>query len=148
MTKKVKIILGSIAALLIICGLVWRYMPIRFLRGVESEDISAITVYNGNNGDEFELTSPDDISHIVNNIKQITLKNDSHTVGVDYYYILTFMSKNGEELDSFGIQNDYIMRKGDNFYRCNGELGIVSEYLESIEAVQFPDYKKDPDFPY
>ena len=107
-----------------------------------------ITVFNGNNGDEFGVTSPDDISYIVNTIKQIALRKDSFTSGVDYYYILTFIDDNGKESDSFGIQNPYIMRRGDTFYRCNGELGAVAEYLESLEATLFPDYKKDPDFPY
>ena len=37
---------------------------------------------------------------------------------------------------------------GDAFYRCNGELDIIAEYLENLEAIQFPDYNKDPDFSY
>ena len=84
----------------------------------------------------------------MNTIKQITLKKDSFTSGVDYYYILTFINENGEEMDSFGIQNPYIMRRDDAFYRCNGELGTVAEHLENLEAIQFPDWNKDPDFPY
>ena len=56
--------------------------------------------------------------------------------------------ENGEEIDSLGIQNPYIIRRDDAFYRCNGELGAVAEYLDSLEAALFPDYKKDPDFPY
>lgn len=93
-------------------------MPVHFLREVELEEIAAIKVFNGNNGDEFEVTDSDDIFYIVNSIKQITLKKDNFTSGVDYYYILTFINENGEEIDSFGIQNYYFMRRGDAFYRC------------------------------
>lgn len=148
MTKKSKIILGSIALLLIVCGIVRWYMPVRFLRGVEAEDVAAVTVFNANNGDEFDITDSDNISCIVNAIKQITLKKEYYSSGVDYYYTLTIIGKNGEEIDSFGIQNENFMRKGDAFYRCNEEPGIVAEYIENIEAELFPDYNKDPDFPY
>ena len=148
MTKKTKIVVGCIGLLFITFGLIWWFMPVYFLREVEPEKVTAIIVFNGNNGDEFEVANPDDISYIMNTIKQITLKKDSFTSGVDYYYILTFINENGEEMDSFGIQNPYIMRKGNAFYRCNGELGTVAEYLENLEAIQFPDWNKDSDFPY
>ena len=148
MTKKTKIVIGCVVLLFIVCGLIWWFMPVHFLREVEPDEVATIIVFNGNNGDEFEITNPDDISYIMNTIKQITLKNDSFTSGVDYYYILTFINENGEEMDSFGIQNPYIMRKGNAFYRCNGELGTVAEYLENLEAIQFPDWNKDSDFPY
>ena len=148
MTKKTKIVVGCVVLLFIVCGLIWWFMPVHFLCEVEPEEVATIIVFNGNNGDEFEITNSDDISYIMNTIKQITLKKDSFTSGVDYYYILTFINEDGEEMDSFGIQNPYIMRKGNAFYRCNGELGTVAEYLENLEAIQFPDWNKDSDFPY
>ena len=148
MTKKTKIVIGCVVLLFIVCGLIWWFMPVHFLREVEPDEVATIIVFNGNNGDEFEITNPDDISYIMNTIKQITLRKDSFTSGVDYYYILTFINENGEEMDSFGIQNPYIMRKGNAFSRCNGELGTVAEYLENLEAIQFPDWNKDSDFPY
>ena len=148
MTKKTKIVVGCVVLLFIVCGLIWWFMPVHLLREVEPEEVATIIVFNGNNGDEFEITNADDISYIMNTIKQITLKKDSFTSGVDYYYIVTFINNNGKEVDSFGIQNPYIMRKGDAFYHCKGELGMVAEYLENLEAIQFPDWNKDPDFPY
>ena len=129
MTKKTKIVVGCVVLLFIVCGLIWRFIPVHFLREVEPEEVATIIVFIGNNGDEFEVTNPDDISYIMNIIKQIKLKKDSFTSGVDYYYILTFINGDGEEVDSFGIQNPYIMRKGDVFFHCNGELGMVAEYL-------------------
>lgn len=32
------------------------------------------------------------------------------------------------------------------FYNCDGEMGAVTDYLESVEGALLPDYKKDPDF--
>ena len=129
MTKKTKLVVGCVAFVLIVCGLIWWFMPVHFLREVEPEEVATIIVFNGNNGDEFEIANSDDVFYIMNTIKQIPLKKDSFTSGVDYYYILTFINEGGEEVDSFGIQNPYIMRKGDAFYRCNGKLPI---YLTGV----------------
>ncbi|MCM1063691.1 MAG: hypothetical protein NC420_04300 [Eubacterium sp.] len=67
-------------------------------------------------------------------------------------YRVTFVDAKGEELDSFSIQNHTYARKELTeekavYYLCTGELGAVGERLESLEAVLFPDYNKDPDFP-
>ena len=146
MAKITKMAIGCIVIVIIACGLIWWVMPVHFLRGAAPEEVAGIKVFNGNNGDEFEVTDPDGISYIVNTIQQIALKRDSFTSGVDYYYSLTFINENGEEVDSFGIQNPYVIRRDNAFYRCNGELGPVAEYLENIEAALFPDWNKDPDF--
>lgn len=148
MPKKIKIAVGGIALLFIVCGFVWWVLPVRFFGEVEPEEVAAIAVFNGNNGDEFEIASPDDISCIVSSIKQISFRKHSFMSGADYYYILTFLDKNGEEIDAFGLQNGNFLRRDDFFYLCNGELDATAKYLENLEAIRFPDYKKDPDFPY
>ena len=146
MTKNTKILIGIITVLFVVSGLVWWFKPVHFLRGVEPEEVAVITVFKGNNSDEFEITDPDDISHIVNAIKQISLKKDQYISGADYYYNLTFVNENGEEIDHFGIQNHIYMRRDDFFYRCNEDPSMIAEYLKGLEAIQFPDYNKDPDF--
>ena len=152
MTKKSKIIVGITVLLFIACGLAWWFMSIHFLRGVEPEDIVMIKVLNGNNGDEFEITNPDDISDVVYAIKQITFKKeDFASEEVSYWYRLTFINENGEEVESLAVQNPRILQKnitqkGVAFYRCDGELSVVGDYLESLEAARFPDYNRDPDF--
>lgn len=148
MTKKTKIVVGCVVLLFIVCGFIWWFMPVHFLREVEPEEVATIIVFNGNNGDEFEITNSDDISYIVNAIQQISLKKDQYISGADYYYNLIFVNENGEEIDYFGIQNHIYMRRDDFFYRCNEDLSMIEEYLESLEAIQFPDWNKDPDFPY
>ena len=153
MTKKSKIIISIIVLLFIACGLAWWFMSNHFLRGVEPEDVVMIKVFNGNNGDEFEITNPDDISYVVNAIKNITFKKeDFASEEASYWYHLTFINEKGEEIESLGVQNPRIMQKNITqkwvaFYRCDGELSLVGDYLESLEAAQFPDYNKDPNFP-
>lgn len=148
MPKKIKIAVGGIVLLFVVCGAIWWFFPVHFLRGVGPKEIVTIFVSNGNNGDQFEIVDPDDISWLVDNIKNIALRKDGFVPGTDYYYRLTFLGENGDEVESFGIQNYHYMRKGSFFYRCNGELDTIAEYLENLEAIQFPDWNKDSDFPY
>ncbi len=149
---KKKIIVLIILFALVVCGLGWWFFPVRFLSGIEPGDVVTIQVMNGNNGDEFEIADPDDISHVVNAIKQITFQKDYFASDIPYWYQLTFIDGNGEEIESFAIQNSRFLQKDIThnqafFYRCDEELSVALDYLESLEAVWFPDYKKDPDFP-
>lgn len=86
MTKKSKITAACAVLLLIACGLIWWFLPVHFLRGVEPEEVAAVIVSNGNNGDIFALTGPDDISYIVNSVKQISLRKYGRVPGAGYYY--------------------------------------------------------------
>lgn len=147
-----KIIVLIMLFVLVVCGLGWWFFPVHFLSGIKPEDVVTIQVLNGNNGDEFEIANPDDISHVVNAIKQITFKKDLFASEIPFWYQLTFIDGNGEEIESLTIQNSRFLQKDTTlnqalFYRCNEELSVPLDYLESLEAIWFPDYKKDPDFP-
>ena len=149
--NKRKIIISVIVLLFVVCGLAWRFLPVHFLHGIEAEEVAAVKVFNGNNGDEFEITNPEDISNIVDAIKQISFQKEDLASEVPYWYHLTFVNENGEEITSLGVLNSWILRKDITqkwmcLYRCDGELSAVGDYLERLEAVQFPDYNKDPDF--
>ena len=151
--KKKKSIVCIMVLLFVVCGLVWRFLPVHFPNEIEPEKIVKIKVYNGNNGGEFEITDPDEITQIVNSIKQIAFKKEGFISEVQHWYYLTLINENGEEMESLGVQNSRVLikdiaQKYMGVYRCDGELSEVGDYLESLEAVQFPDYNKDPDFCY
>lgn len=138
--------------LCIVCSIFgWWYMPAYFLRDADPMEVKEIRVYNGNSENEFVIMEPGDIAVIVNSIKEISFHKYGIYSGAGYWYCLSFISKNGKEIVSLGIQNSRFVRKDISqrcamFYNFDGELGAVTDYLESIEGTQFPDYKKDRDF--
>ncbi len=138
--------------LCIVCSISgWWFMPVYFLRDADPVEVNEIRVYNGNSENEFVIMEPGDIAFIVNSIKEISFKKYEICSEAGYWYYLSFISKNGEEIESLGIQNSRYLRKDISqgcaaFYSCEGELGAAADYLESIEGTQFPDYKKDRDF--
>ena len=151
MKQKTKIVIGILALLLMICGLAWWFLPVRFLRGVAPEEVVTVQVCNGNNGHEFEITDANAISYLVKEIQQIAFQKEGFAAEVPIWYQLTFFNKSGEKIVTFGVQNTNLMRKEMTqkwtvFYGCHGELNAVGEELERLESAQFPDYNKDPAF--
>ncbi len=151
--KKKKSIVCIVVLLFVVCGLVWRFLPVHFPNEIMPEKVVKIKVLNGNNGDEFEITDPDEITQIINGIKQIEFKKEGFISEVPHWYYLTFINESGEEIESLGVQNSRILvrditKKYMGIYRCDGELSEIGDYLENLEAVLFPDYNKDQDFCY
>ena len=151
MKKRTKIVAGLFAVLLVIGWLVWRFMPVHFLREVDPKDVAVIDVRNGNNGNQFEVTDSDDIAGMITSIQQITFRRKTIASDIDRWYFLTFLDENGEEIDSIGIQNRHSVRKDMTqktsiFFFCDGELDEIGDRLERLESAQYPDYNKDPDF--
>lgn len=147
-----KRVVSIIIFLFVVSMIVLWFIPVHFLCEVEPVEVVAIKVLNGNSGNEFEITNFEDIATIVNNIKEIAFKKYGVSFNIDYGYYLAFIDANGEEIASLGVQNSRMIRKDITqkcaaFYSCDGELGIVTDYLKSLEALQFPDYDKDPSFP-
>lgn len=130
---------------------VWWYIPVHFLSSIDPMEIKEIRVYSGNSGNQFVMNEPEDIAFIVNSIKEISFRKYEIISETESWYYLSFIGENGEETASIGIRNyRYVIKalsqKNAIFYKCNGELEGVGNFLDSTEAALFPDYNRDPDF--
>lgn len=150
--KKTLIIFCFFLSVLVGCGSIWWWFPTHILEEIETNKISIIKVFNKNSGNEFEITDSNDVSIIVEGIGEKTFRKKSvNSENIAYWYQLTFYGENGKEIETLDIQNKHIIKKyiSDKFtiyYYCNEGLDVVTDCLERAEALQFPDYNKDPDF--
>ena len=138
MKKKIPIIIGIIA-LLVLGAVIWWFSPKIFLNNLNSGNIASIEIFNGNDGNQFTISEPDDISFITDSTKSVSLKKDRISMGMGTTYNLRFLNAEGNEIDKFIIMTSSTIRKGIVFYECGGELEQVEEYLINLEKVQFPD---------
>ena len=138
MKKKIPIIIGIIA-LLVLGAAIWWFSPKIFLNNVNPADIAGIQVFNGNDGNRFAISEPNDISFITDSIKAVSLKKDRISMGMGTTYNLKFLNAEGNEIDKFIIMTSSTIRKGIVFYECDGELEQVEDYLINLEKAQFPD---------
>lgn len=141
MKKKTTIMVSIliVIAVFILSSVIWWFSPKHFLKNVKFEEIASIEVFNGNDGNRFTIIDKNDIAFISENIKSISMKKDSISMGMGTTYNLRFLNKNGNEIDKFTIMSSTIIRSGLIFYECNGELQQVEDYLIKLERVQFPD---------
>ncbi len=51
------------------------YIPHKLLN-INLDNVSKITIFNGNTGNQIEITNNNDIKHIINNLSSITFKKD------------------------------------------------------------------------
>lgn len=134
---KILIIIGCILLLWAFL-LIWWFAPTRFLRGVAPQEVASIEIFNGNNGNKFEITNPEDITNILEHIQQPHFqKTQLSLFYVGTYYQMRFMGADGKEIDSFIVNSYRLIRKDPFFYECDESMGVI-EYMENLEKTQFP----------
>ena len=151
MKRKSIVIISVIAVLLITGVLLWRFLPVKVLKGIDSETIVSIAVTDCRNGNQFEITDQDDISQFISNVHQITFQKKEIASVPGPWYHLNFINKNREVAASLEIQNYHSIRykfmsNHALFLYSNEEMKEIGNYLQQTESVYFPDYNKDPDF--
>ena len=140
MHKKIKylFIIPAIAAGIVI--LLWQ-LPTYFLRDTEPEEIASIHIFNGNSGNEFEVTDTEDIAFITEHIRQSAFKKDRCSLMYSgFLYRMHFVHADGQKIQSFIVNSDDTIRKDPFFYTCDGNMGVVA-YLEHLENERFPHEK-------
>ena len=137
--KKTVLIIFGIISLVVVGTVIWWVSPKSFLSNVKSGEVASIEVFNGNDGNRFIISEPNDISFITDSIKLISLKKDRISMGMGTTYNLRFLNTEGSEIDEFIIMTSSTIRKGIVFYECDGELEQVEDYLIHLERVKYPD---------
>lgn len=124
------IIVIGIAAIAI--SLVWYFSTIDFLRGVEPSDVKSMSVFDGNTGQDFDISDTGEIRYIVENIQDNKMERDKVSIGYSGYgFRVYFYDKAGKKIESFIINSADTIRKDPFFYRCDGDL--CYDYLEELE---------------
>ena len=131
--KKIIIIAIAILTFLALVLLIAYFSPKTFLKNQEPSSIKSISVFDGNTGEGFVISNPNEIKYIVENISRIKTKRDKISVGYSGFgFRLSFYDEKGKEIDSFIINGENTIRSDPFFYRCNSPLCF--EYLKELEA--------------
>jgi hypothetical protein len=110
----------------------WYFQPKTFLQETEPSNVSSITVFDGNTGNDFVIEDESEIQYIVENIQSIAMKKENVSLGyMGYGFRMNFNDNRGKEIDSFIINGTDTIRDDPFFYRCNGDLCF--EYLKELE---------------
>lgn len=129
----ITIILTSLILISII-AVVLAFTPKAFLKNVSAEDVESISVFNGSSGKSFVIEDSGEIEFIVNNIQS----TQWHRSGISsfhdgYSFDLSFVDKEGRAIDSFIINNSYLVRD-DPFFYNQTNTPVCYNYLQALEA--------------
>ncbi len=152
MKRKAIIVISVIAVLLTVVVLLWEFLSVKVLKDIDSEDITSIQVISSS-GNQFELTEQDNISEFVRSIQQVKFQKKDIASVPGPWYQLDFLNDTKEVVATLGIQNYHAVRYSSVFDRSlflysKEDMKEIGNYLEQNEAIRFPDYNRDPDFPY
>ena len=152
MKRKSIIVIGIIAVLLTAVILLWEFLPVKVLKNIDSEDITSILVISSS-GNQFELMEQDNISEFVRSIQQVKFQKKDIASVPGPWYQLDFLNDTKEVVATLGIQNYHAVRYSSVFDRSlflysKEEMKEIGNYMEQNEAIRFPGYNRDPDFPY
>lgn len=132
--KKEKIISAIIIILLGVLIVLW-FLPVKFFIGVKPKNVATIKVFNGTNGNSYEITEREEVEYIVRNIKSVNYRKTPHFGGGQGFLLsITLLDEKGEQLG-------YIRTGGNDYVK--GLLGYVpytkfskricTEYILNIE---------------
>lgn len=127
------------AILLVICvAAVWWFAPKHFLRGVAPEEVSKIQVLDGNTGNQFEITDPEEIEALLREFQQTPMKKERISMGMGTSFRMTWLDQKGREIDFFILQTADTIVDGVVFYHCDGGLAHAEARLEALEEELCP----------
>jgi len=119
--------------IIVIVGYICWSAPVHFLDSVNADDVLRVEVFNGNSGVYFTVENKKDISYIVSNIQNLSMKRDKVSLGyMGTLFKLKFYDVSGKKIDEFIVNNYDTIRKDPFFYKdTTGNLCV--DYLKGLE---------------
>jgi len=131
--KKKLAISVAVIVIIVIMGYIWWSSPVQFLDSVNADDVLRVEVFNGNSGEGFIIENKNDISYIVSNIQNITMKREKVSFGyMGYGYRLKFYNGNGKKIDEFIVNSNDTVRN-DPFFYTDTTGNLCEDYLKGLE---------------
>jgi hypothetical protein len=133
--KKKLAISVAVIVVIVIMGYIWWSSPVHFLDSVNVDDVLSVEVFNGNSGEGFTIENKNDISYIVSNIQNITMKREKISFGyMGYGYRLKFYNGKGKKIDEFIVNSKDMVRK-DPFFYTDTTGNLCEDYLKGLEEL-------------
>jgi len=132
MKRKVSTVIGMAAIAIIIVFIVAWMAPRNFLEGVKAENVAMISVRDGSNGNNVEITIQEDIIFIVGKIQSQSFKKDGVSMfHMGTLYTMRFFDSDNRLVEEFILNSDDTIRKDPFFYKTDPELDGLTEYIKN-----------------
>ncbi|MEH7388554.1 hypothetical protein V7147_24620 [Bacillus sp. JJ1521] len=134
---KLKTILIVIPLLLVLLYS-FTYVPHK-LFDIRPEDVSRIHIVDGNSGFRFDITSEEDINHIIKNLNEVTFKKGKLSAGyLGYRFDSTIYDNEGKQIKALIINSSDMLRYNGFFYTPT-DIPLEYDFIDVIAT----ELKKD-----
>lgn len=119
MKKKISAIILILAVIVSVCTICYQ-MPVDMMN-LDAEEVCEIRIFNGNNGQEIQITDRQAITHIIENLGGVQLKRSGLSLGyMGYSFRITIYLSNGKKArgwNEFVLNSSDSIRKDPFFYK-------------------------------
>ena len=132
MQKSVRILIIVLLSLLAAAAVVF-LTPKTFGKHADLSKVDHINVFDGRTGFGFTINNPEEVSHIVENIRSHPMKRVGISLGaVGYGLKISYVdAEDHAVIPLFFLNSDDTIRKDPVFYQCGG--GLCFDYIREIE---------------
>lgn len=132
MQKSVRILIIVLLSLLAAAAVVF-FTPKTFGKHADLSKVDHINVFDGRTGFGFTIDDPEEVSHIVENIRSHPMKRVGISLGaVGYGLKISYVdAEDHAVIPLFLLNSDDTIRKDPFFYQCGG--GLCFDYIREIE---------------
>lgn len=129
-TKKFKFLILVFPSILFIAfGIT--FIP-QHIVNIDPSNVSKITIFNSNTGNETEIKSRNDIDYIINNLNEVTFRKGMPSFGyMGYSFKTTIYDQNERPMRKLKIQCEDMIVYNWHFYK-SVDQEIDYEYLENL----------------
>lgn len=132
--KNKPLIFLLVIIVVLISGVVWYNSSLKLLK-LNSDDVSEISIFDGNTGTSLNITEKSDVAHIIKNLNTVKLKKGKLSIGsTGYSFKMTIYLTNGNEANgwnNFIINSKDTIRKDPFFYNVV-EGSIDYQYIDKL----------------
>ncbi|MCI1960064.1 MAG: hypothetical protein LKJ25_10630 [Clostridia bacterium] len=116
----------------VMCVLIWRKSPNRFLKNISSSDVSYIEIFNGGTGNSIKVSDENDIEYIIDNIKGIKFYKRKMSAGyMGYRFRISFYNNDNKQLAVLIINSENTLRK-DPFFYNDKTSSLCYKYINNL----------------
>lgn len=131
--KGKKVLKWLIVPLLALMIVVWYRIPVKALGGIRTDRVAKIEIFDGNTGYEVDVTSPEQIRSITDNLSSVKVKRDGVSLfRMGYRFRMVFLDANGQELGKLILNAPDTVRKDPFFYRTTGDDTLCYDEIWNI----------------
>ncbi|WP_044022201.1 hypothetical protein [Bacillus sp. SG-1] len=107
------------------------YIPHKVV-SIDPSNVSKIKIFDGNTGNQMEITDESNIKHVINNLNEVTFQKGKSSFGyMGFSFKTTIFDKKGKAIKELTIHSSDTIRYKGFFYK-SADNSIDYDYIEKL----------------